>query len=181
MRTFAILILFVVISGVPFESHGQSSGVADPNPTPGLSLSISTSHVVFTVLSPIALTVILKNDSGHDFVLWIDKSGPTCTYRVDIHDGAGNRPPDTRYGILRNGHVNPRDWDHLGFSPEEMVSACANKFGYKLKAGESFSQPLDVTSLYNLTKAGKYTVQLTGAFDSGTFVRSNPIAIRVTE
>ena len=54
-------------------------------------------------------------------------------------------------------------------------------FPFTLKAGQSFTQSLLVTSLYDMTKPGKYSIQIVKERDEGgVFARSNTVTVVVT-
>ena len=151
-------------------------------PTEGISLTISAINGVVRTGSSVQLKVTLKNKSDHDVVIFLSKAGATCTYKVDVRDEAGSLPPETRTGILSNGHVDPNEWEHLGLTLKEIMETCASSFPFTLKAGAVFEQTLMVSALYNFTKPGKYNIQIAkGPDQGGIVVRSNAVTVIVMQ
>jgi hypothetical protein len=182
MKTCFVVILCGLLGAVVSTARGQDHPPAPVFiPTEGISLAISAINGVVKTGSYVQLKVTLENKSDHDFVIFLSKAGATCTYKVDVRDEAGGLAPDTRTGILTNGHVDQKEWEHLGLTPEEIMETCASSFPFKLKAGAVIDQTLMVSALYNVTKRGKYNIQITKEPDQGGIVvRSNAVTVIVT-
>jgi hypothetical protein len=182
--SFAVVLLAIVSSFVT-NSSAQSVGPAIlPSATPGISLTIDATEETVKSGSGVKLVITLANQLDRDIVVWLSAIGAEGTYRVDVRDEKKNPPPDTKLGLLRNGHVDAKDLDRdlgrFGFTPEELVGT-RGPFPFTLKAGQSFTQSLLVTSLYDMTKPGKYSIQIVKERDEGgVFAKSNTVTVAVT-
>lgn len=176
-----VVLLIAILSSFVTNSAPQSVTPANvPSPTPGISLVINAVQNTVTSGSPVRLVVTLTNQLDHDVDVWLSAMGAEGTYRVDVRDEKKNLPPDTRFGLLHNGHVDARDLERFGFTPEELMGT-RGPFPFTLKAGQPFTQSLLVTSLYEMTKPGKYSIQIVKERDEGgVFAKSNTITVTVT-
>jgi len=135
---------------------------------PPFSLTISAKPDVFKVGSPMPINVVLKNTSSHPINL-VRLSLPN--YKADIRDGQGAlvkaKPLAEK---LPDGRVRLR---HAA-SSAMIVRIDPGKIGSNL------FNFYDLTNDYELTKPGKYTVQLLRYdYETKTWVRSNTISIVV--
>jgi hypothetical protein len=120
--------------------------------------------------TPAKLTVTMTNTSDHDICIYSDAKG---NYRVEVRDEKAKLPPDTKFGRSRNGNVKP---DQL--SPEELSSSG----GYViLGPRQTQVQTVNVTALYEITRPGRYSVQVS-RIDPATFeeVKSDVVTITLT-
>ncbi len=178
--SFAVVLLTILSSFVSNSAAQSVSPANIPSPTPGILLVINAVQNTVKSGSPVKLVVTLTNRLDQNVDVWLSAVGAEGTYRVNVRDDKNNLPPDTRFGLFRNGHVDPKDWDRLGFTPEELMGT-RGPFPFTLKAGKSFTQSLLVTSLYDMTKPGKYSIQIVKDRDEGgVFAKSNTVTVVVT-
>lgn len=137
-------------------------------PRAPFSITISAEADVFIVGSPMLINVVLINTSFHPIRLlklnW-------CNYTAEIRDSQGTlvrakplaeRLPDG--GVRLRHRATDTEWVHL--DPGKTANNICTEY--------------NLTDDYELTKPGKYTVQLL-RYDYGTkrWVRSNTISIAV--
>jgi hypothetical protein len=199
------LLLTVLVSGAILVAStcGASQTQSPSTPRPGLALTIravddpvkagpvtsrpvwhpNDLRVVDTVKagSPVTLLVTLTNKSDKDIRVMLSGAGAEGTYKVEVRDEKGNLAPDTRLGILWNGHVDPKDFERLGLTESEILHGGSIVY-YLLRAGESITQSLVATALYQMNKPGKYTIRIRKdkSQDDEVFVQSNTITVTVT-
>ena len=151
--------------------------------TPGISLSISAVDDVVKPGAPVEIKLKpQETDSEKDYVI-IRSGSWECTYRVEVRNESGTVPPETKYGIMFNGHVAEKDWEKSGLTLDQMLHACTGGASFvDLKSGQSVTASLKVTARYSLTATGKYTVQVRLDQDpkvDGVVVTSNIVTVAV--
>jgi hypothetical protein len=106
-----------------------------------------------------------------DFIDWYARAG--LTYRVTVRDEQGNVPPDTRLSRVikynRSGSTN--------LPPEPLL---IKSTAIPLNPGETFTDTLDVSMVYDFSQPEKYTVQI-DRLSAGDQIeaKSNTITINV--
>ena len=140
-------------------------------PGPSTSLSIGAVQDSVKVGSPVALKVICKNTSNHDIKVVTEIHN--YHLKVDVRDAKGNLVPDTPLGSIWNGHGEP---DMARITPEDLKG---NAVYGTLKPGESSISELNVAKRYELSRPGKYTIQVQIADfeDPSRLVKSNTITV----
>jgi hypothetical protein len=124
--------------------------------------------------SPVQLNAVVKNISNHDIQLWRNAQGQEgFVYKIEIKDEKEVTPPDTKFGRNLKGLEDP----HL-ITPDTPLKGSGGWI--PVKAGETLTDPINVSRLHEVVNPGKYTL-LVRRFDdgSGTFIESNKITITV--
>jgi hypothetical protein len=139
-----------------------------PGAPPPFSIDLVAEQDSVKTGSPAWVKVTLTNKSDHDIIVF----RTIQNYQVDVRDETGTLTADTKLGRSRNGHVDSSD-----LSPQELTGsgACLT-----IKAGQSLKDKIDVSTLYDLSKPGKYAICVV-RFDeeSGTDVKSKTITVTV--
>ena len=178
-KTAFILISFILVLNTIGECL-QTSLQAEqdlPEARQGqISLSISAVQDTVTAGSPVNVKIVTTNISPAAaylaFADWYARAA--LTYRVNIHDGLGNVPADTRLSRLikysRTGSVNV---------PPQVITGKSTAI--PLNPGQSFNDTIDLGTVYDLSVTGKYTVQIDRLdTDDQVEATSNTITINVT-
>jgi hypothetical protein len=152
-----------------------------PSAQPPLTITISFSDGdVVKTGSGILVFVTLTNHSDKTASSSQDYAG---YYTMDVKDARGISAPDSEDGRKARAHM-----DACRNSTKKDVCG-GRKFGgigliSQLKPGESWHEELLITKYYDMSRPGKYTIQLERKLPEelgkGT-VRSNPITVTVTE
>jgi len=142
------------------------------------SLSVSIPDAAVKVGAPIWVIVTKENTSDQNLSVYRAIAGDSdqggWVYRVIAQDEKGRKAPKTKFGR----HVQGPETADEAIEPASMVGSG----GYiPLAPHKSISDRINIGKLYDLTHAGKYTVQVQ-EFDeeSKTYVKSNPITVTVT-
>jgi hypothetical protein len=141
---------------------------------PVISLAINAKGTV-KIGSPIVIGVILTNTSRHKIVVERQVRGTDC--QVDVRDMSGKLAPDTRFGLIYNGHVSISDMSQI--SPHDLNNATVN---IPVKAGKTWTWGLDVGRFYDMSKPGKYLIyirMLDPENPSLPWVKSNAIIVEM--
>jgi hypothetical protein len=116
---------------------------AESTQTASILLNLSPTELVSKKGSAVQFKVTITNNSKSDFSF--HAKNPACDYGFDVRTSKGSLVPETEYKRefdCKSG-INSRRWIVM-----------------KLKPNESWSEEIVVTSLYDLTHAGKYLVQI---------------------
>jgi hypothetical protein len=173
MRILPIVLLFAAISATVQTAAAQCSKLTDGIP-PVSSLTVRAVRDVTPAGSPVLVDATLTNNSNHSISVWREKQG---SYRVFVTDERGVRPPDRRLGY-RNGRFD------VTLVPPEKVAEVLSGSGacVTVKPGETQTEGIEVSKLYDLSKPGKYTIQVErGDPESTVIVKSNAITVTVSK
>lgn len=93
-------------------------------------------------------------------------------YYVDVRDSDGKEPPTTKYlDTIRGNGKRPKPFM---IPPPFTLSGSA-------RAGDTITERLDLTQLYDLRKPDTYTARVSRLdFSTETWVKSNTVTITVT-
>lgn len=119
---------------------------------PVIALFISSERVV-KVGGAVPITVVLTNRSHHDVLVERDVRGTDC--QIDVRDEAGEPAPETRFGVIYNGHAEPIDMND--FDPKDFNSATVN---IVVKPKKKLAWGLDATRFYRMDRTGKYSISV---------------------
>jgi len=142
---------------------------------PPFSLTLSSSEKVIKAGSEARLEIVLKNTSNHEFSITKSNAEDRAEshYRIDVRDSKGRPVPDTEYAHTV-WNLNSKPTTQFVFS--EVV--------HTLKPGESLTDVVVITKLYELSRPGKYTIRISREISrelgKGT-VKSSPFTITVTK
>lgn len=164
--------LFLV--GVVGVIGAVASAQVSPTQKPAVSLTINTTQQTITPGTVLNVKATLVNNSNQNLSLWWG-NGEGVPYSVEVRRIQDQKlAPETRPGLVRNHRIALSD-----LTPQELDRSGAS---FTLKPGESSSEEFNVSTYYDLTAPGAYTVQLiTPQIPEikGEF-KSNVITINVT-
>jgi hypothetical protein len=134
------------------------------------SITISTPQAVVKGGTEVKVNILLKNTSGHELAVAKalgEVHGEISGYRVDVWDSNGRRLRRTKYGATVEG-----DTDVLGpFSLRTKI----------LQPDTTLNDSLIISKLYDLSKPGKYTIQVYRVdHENKSVVKSNLIKLTVS-
>jgi hypothetical protein len=144
---------FFLFVSLAFSQH--------PNPAP-FEIAISTDSPTVVAESDVSIKVSLTNKSNQDVnegVMFKDGISLDSTFRFEVRDEHGKLVPQRTYphDELRTGSVIFRT----------------------ISAGQTLTQPQPVSTLYDMRKPGKYTIQVwrrNPEYD----IKSNIVTVTVT-
>jgi hypothetical protein len=147
---------------------------ARQTPAPSFSITISTTESTVKVGSKVAITILFKNISQEevDLAKIPGDHGGEFHNVVDVRDADGKLPPETEYKQELEGRRSTVNGHH--------VLPLTSNFTQFLKPGDLMQDSLVITNLYDLSKPGKYTIQIERSDDvRKTVVKSNVITVTV--
>lgn len=162
MRILAKLVLLSVLFMLPKMSIAQN---ALP-PEPWFSVAIGTAQTVIPSGSDVKFKVTFTNDTRKDLHYAVGgpgRGGPP--FDINVRDAKGNPVPETSYGLKMHGK-DPRPWS-------------GSVFNATSHPGEAIELDLILSKEYDLSKPGKYTVQVQERYPALQAVRSNILTITV--
>jgi hypothetical protein len=139
----------------------------DSQPPASFAIEVSAPQKV-SVGAPLKVQVKLTNTSKKSILVSQDMTKKAeFFYTIYVHDAGGNEPVKTDR--------------HRGFRREELSTGFTfNNFPVELEPGKSVQDETNITALYEIDRAGKYTIQVERLDnDSKTTVKSNTIIITV--
>ena len=145
----------------------QPSGAQGVQPSePWFTVTISTPKPVVKVGTDVKLKVVFINNTREDIRYGAGgpgRSGPV--FDLDLRDSEGKAVPETKRGLTLHGK-DPRPW------AGSVYSATAHP-------GNKIEEQLVLNKEYDLSKPGKYTVQLRERHPQSQGVESNTIPIAI--
>ena len=149
----------------------QSAGTP-PSTRPSISVTISTPSAVVKLGSELAIKMVITNKSDHEMLLGKPAGKPgqgEFLNLIEVRDEHGNAVGKTKYYRQIRG--------------EEFVDGgiSVSVSSFRVKPGESVEEEVLVNKLYNIDKAGKYTIQVQHDDpETKALVKSNTITVIVT-
>ncbi len=145
---------------------------------PAFSLSISTEHNTVAVGSPVLLKIRLTNLSNH--VLDDDANPVIAGDFIEVRDLSDKPALMTRFYWHATGRKVPKEQVVAGADDPHVGHGLGGR-GLHVQPGGTGQIGADITRLYDLSRPGKYTVQVSRFDpDSRTTVKSNKVEIRIT-
>ena len=134
--------------------------------TAPFTLILGTEENVVKAGSEVKINITLRNSSNR--AIHMNTGSSEIEYVIEVRDSQGTSAPKTDFG--RKANERPH------FSSDQI---------FTLQPGECLPKiSLDVTKLYDLSRPGKYTIQVNRLvpkeLGSGQ-IRSNPITITIAE
>jgi hypothetical protein len=133
------------------------------------SLNISAKDDTVRAGSEVRVKIVLTNTSNREIYIIHEKAsdvGEQAGFTLDVRDAGGMVVPFTRYG-------------QLFFNHEAVTLGAPSPFD--LKPGKTLKDEIIVSKLFDLSKPGKYSIQVKRQDDSSTaVVKSNTITVTVT-
>jgi hypothetical protein len=172
MRTSLNLLLFAMLS----SSLGKVAAESAKAP---YSITISTRQSTVKAGAEVKVGVTLTNTSDHQIYLArsMDRVSGEDHAQVEILSENGNPPPETKYRRFLRGE------DHEpGSHGQPPRPRIGSDISYRINTGKTLEDVIVVSKLYDLSKPGRYTIQVS-RFDqtySKTWVKSNKITLTVT-
>jgi hypothetical protein len=148
---------------------------------PAFTITISAGRTVVTVKSPVEVQVILKNTSNQDLRVGVDNSDKAelSGFGAEVTDAHGLAPKITRYHDVLTGEKAAHE---SVSNPDEHFVVVTSGGLLTVGPGSSIELHMDIGQMYDLSKPGVYTIQVTRTDAAyGTVVKSNPLKITVTE
>jgi len=141
---------------------------------PEFSLTISVTHDSFKAGEEVKLKILLTNLTEHQIGLE-SLPGVEFEYSFDVLDSQSRKAPLTRYGRALNGTPDTGDERH-------DCGDCSG-FSQELEPHEKITDEIAVSKIYDLTRAGKYTIQVSRpqGDSSHTIVKSNTITVIISD
>ena len=124
-----------------------SAAISTSADTPLFSVTLDTPRAPLKSGAKLVLRVTVRNTSDHNIPFRRTnnpQSNEEFRYEIDVRDASGHRAPPSVQVLALEGQVT---------TVEDI-----NNHAYWLKPGESYSDDLEVTKLFNLTHPGDYTV-----------------------
>jgi hypothetical protein len=164
----ALKLLLVVsfCAALPPAVHGLQAAVPQQAaPTPRLSLEIAMPQDVVTTGAPIKVNASTKNISASDVEV-----EAVAAYMADVSDNSGHAPPDTLLG-----HTYSYEYKH---SPDKAFQMENGVGSVVLKPGETWTNTVDLSTLFDFSQPGKYTVRLRRMYRA--WITSNMVSFTIT-
>jgi hypothetical protein len=139
---------------------------------PAISVKISAASDIFKVGSELRIKILITNRTDHEMLLGRPAGKPgqaEFLNLIDVRDEKGNAVAKTEY--------------YRQISGEEVAigGISVSVSSTHVRPGESVEEEAILNKLYNLDKAGKYTIQTQRDDpDSKALVKSNTITVTVT-
>jgi len=179
MRPLALVVV------VLFFATAWNTAAQEPSPErkkpPATSVTLHVDHNTFKVGTPIILKATLTNQSDHEITTGYDAS--RGVFVVDVFDQAGKFATDKRPGY-HNGRYDivelSRTW-----TPEQLFKSgllTGNLVNLTMKPGGTIEENIEVSKYYDMTTPGVYKIVVeSGDPETGSIVKSNPVALTVTK
>jgi hypothetical protein len=150
-----------VILGLLFASQTVAAD------TSALSLKLTTLDMSVKPGGKIMVRVTATNESGH--LITFENTGRDCDYAFRVLTDTGASAPETQHK------------KQLACSPGSGESADTGMdIVVTLKPGESSSEDVLITDLYDISAPGTYAVRVDRTFASVGHFRSNDVTVKVT-
>ncbi|MCU1240459.1 MAG: hypothetical protein JWO71_1185 [Candidatus Acidoferrum typicum] len=159
----AILAIGVIISVQPAPSECAVK--------PAITITISSDRMDISPGSPLPVEITLLNTSNHDVVVGQDLSRKgEFVYTIKVKEDTGSEASKTDYHRA-----------HRGEPTKKPILINESLFQVTVQPGKTLKDDVDISTLYDLTQPGKYTVQVERVDPiSKTVVKSNSIIVTVT-
>jgi hypothetical protein len=158
--------LLALLSLVASVAAPQGATPTTPPAEPWFSVTISTPNASVRAGSDVKLNIVLANTTGKDLHSGYGgpgRDGPV--FDIDIRDSRNVAVPETPFGLTLHGK-NPHPFAGSVFSAPSHP-------------GEPIKEELILSKEYDLSKPGKYTVQVRERHPVFQTVKSNVITITV--
>jgi hypothetical protein len=168
MRISMGLLLLFMSRAAPCTASAQGT-------RPSFSVTISVPQDVVAAGSEVKVKITLKNTSNHDIGIPkspADDQGGSYN-KITVRDEEGNLVAD-------NATIAARTDKHKGTQSELMNLTMETIILFTVKPGESLKDGIKLSEIYDLSKPGKYSIELERTDDTKTVVKSNTITLTVT-
>lgn len=147
--------------------------VAQVQQQPAATLDLTIKPDAFMEGTSATLQAILTNNSDKQIIFDLAYDcGFDLGLGIDVSDGRGYQPPETR-------HYRAAKGEDIGREPDGLRLVCAGDFGlHGVMPRETLKTTVDLSQVYDIPP-GKYTVRVTRVDTNHAVVQSNPVAITV--
>jgi hypothetical protein len=163
------LLLLVMSMAAPCTGSAQGT-------RPSFSVTISVPQDVVAAGSEVKVRIILKNTSNHDIVIPRSNAEDEGEFhnKITVRDEEGNLVADKATVSARTDKNKDTQSELTNLTMETVVS-------FTLKPGESLKDGIKLSEIYDLSKPGKYSIEVERIDESTkTVVKSNMIMLTVT-
>jgi hypothetical protein len=178
-RSFLLLAtLPALIVAAPCEQVPQTPAATKQPPSGAAPFSLAASAELNVVQAgaPVKVKVVTTNTSNQQIDFYVNPASDRAgwVFKVDVTDENGNAPPDTRLG--RVFKYNEKK------SPDSGVGTFLVGKGafISLQPGESVTDVTDVSTLYDFSVPGKYSIQVQRFTDNDVLVKANTVSVTIT-
>jgi hypothetical protein len=163
-----VSIMIATMACVSVDLSAQSAS-ASQNVKRSFSLTIAPPQPTIKAGSKVLVEVTMENKSDHDLALTFSE------WDMDVWDEKGEMATETRYRRILKGHENAED----RAGPRYVIGG--KSIDTTLDRGKSFTNRVNVSEMYDLSRPGKYEIQFNRYDDeSKSVVTSNKITVTVT-
>jgi hypothetical protein len=157
----------LLAEGQFMRAASQASAAPPPQAASSLKLSleITMQQDVVTAGAPTKVRVTTKNISASDLEV---ETG--VAYMAYVNDESGHAPPDT---VLRHTYSY-----HYQHSPDKAFQMENGIGSVVLKPGETWTDTVDLSTLFDFSQPGKYTVRLGRLYRA--WITSNLVSFTIT-
>jgi hypothetical protein len=171
---WSLPILAMVVTIAASEHLRAQASKSAQSAKPPFSLTITAADSVVKSGSEIWADATVKNTSDHEISVFSTSDHLGNEYNADVWTDKSTLAPETRLGREINNHTTPEDER----TPQIRISS---RGSIPLKPGKTFTDHANVSTMYDLSQPGKYTIQFRKYDDeSKTTVKSNKITVTVT-
>jgi len=163
------LLLFLTLMAAAAVSAAQ----LDP---PAFSIAISVPQDVVTRGSKVKVKITLKNTSNHDIVIPRSNAEDQGVFhnKITVRDEEGNLVADKAAVAARTDKNKDTGSELTNLTMETVIN-------FTLKPGESLKDGIKLSEFYDLSKPGKYSIEVERTDDiTKAVVKSNTITLAVT-
>lgn len=163
------LAMFVIVLTSFFSTCAAQSAQESQSSQPSFSLTISTPRQTVKSGSAIPVKIIATNTTDHELTLPILAGDEfhidMGSFTAEVRDAKGTLVSLTKDGETIKAH-----------------GVIGNGLKIPIESGKSEKWGIIISKLYNVTQPGNYTIQVQKLdFATGIIVKSNTIAVKVTE
>jgi hypothetical protein len=153
-----------------------SEPASGPSDSPAMSLSIDRLLNQSKIGSPLLAVMLSKNISDHPVVIPMAQASNDqvgSTYKVTARDELGASPAESTYGTAAGNENYTAPAPTVPAQPGEYLC---------LLPGESWRDTIDLSKVYNLNHAGRYTFQVQ-RWDpqSKTWIKSDAVSANIAK
>jgi hypothetical protein len=174
LRSFRILASLLAMIGTTLCAQAIQGPVGAVPPSGAVLFSLAASAVpdVVQAGAPVKVTVITTNISSQQIDFYVNTSERAgWAYGVDVRDENGNTPPDTKLGRTFKYQKSPN------VGPGTFLTM--NGAFSSIQPGAATSDLIDVSTLYDFSLPGKYSIQMQRFGDHDVLVKSNTITVTI--
>jgi hypothetical protein len=164
--------ILAMVSLLFVSAASAQNPTSSQNLVPSFALSITTAQPTVKAGSTILVDVTMENKSDHDLEFTFDTMFP---WDMEVWDEKGVAAPETPHARHLRGHKTATDQAGPSYTFTSKI------LHSRLNRKESFTNRVNICDMYELGRAGKYTIQFRRYDEeSKSAVTSNKITVIVT-